>query len=257
MGFHCRACVAESRGQQRVARTVAGSRLGQQPVVTAALIAVNVVVFVVTAVQAGSVSDPSGSSVFRQGATIPELVSAGQYWRLLTGGFLHFGLPHIALNMISLYLLGMPLERILGRGRFLVVYLVALLGGSVSVLLFSGSSLGPTVGASGAIFGVMGAMVVTFRRLRLDPRQLFGLLAVNLVISFALPGISWQAHIGGLLTGAAAGAVMVYPPARNRTAWQVGGSVALVVLLGVVTAVWAGGHPAQFCSLQGDYFLPC
>lgn len=256
VGFHCQACVAEARATQRAPRTIAGSRVGQQPVATIGLIVVNLAVFVLTAVQSRSVNDPSSSAAFQQGATVPELIAAGQYWRLFSGGFLHLGLTHIALNMISLYVLGLPLERILGRARFLVVYLLALLGGGVAVLLFSGP-LGFTAGASGAIFGVMGAMVVTFRRLRLDPRQLFTLLGINLVISFTIPGISWQGHIGGLIVGAIAGALMVYPPARHRRAEQIGGSTLLLVLMIAVVLIWTGTHTAQYCSISGDYFIGC
>ena len=256
VGFHCRACIAESRADYRPARTVAGSRLGQRPLMTMVLIGVNLVVFVLCAVQARSVMEPDRSPVFEQGALAPDLVAAGQWWRLVTSGFLHLNLIHIATNMISLYVLGLPMERLLGRGRFLVVYLLSLVGGSVAVLLFS-SGTGLTAGASGAIFGLMGALLVTFRRLRLDPRQLVGLLAINLVISFTIPGISWQGHLGGLLVGAAAGAIMVYPPARSRRQWQVGGSLGLLAVLIAIAVVFAALHVSQYCSISGGYFLPC
>ena len=257
VGFHCRACVAEARGTQRAAVSVAGARIDQRrPVATYALIAVNVIVYVITAAQAKSVNDPNSSPVFQQGALAPDLVAAGQWWRLLTAGFLHLSVEHIALNMISLYLLGGPLERLLGWARYLVVYFLSLLGGSVAVLLLTGGT-SLTAGASGAIFGLMGALFVTFRRLRLDPRQLIIVVVLNLIISFTVPGISWQGHIGGLIVGAAAGAVMVYPPQRIRRAWQLGGSIGIAVLLLIVAIGFAVSHTPQFCSVSSGYFVPC
>lgn len=257
VGFHCRACVAEARGAYRPARTISGSVLGQKPVVTWALIAVNVAVFALTAAQAGSGLDIGvRSEVFAQGALVPELVSGGEYWRLLTSGFLHFGLIHLASNMLSLYFLGLPLERAIGRERFGVIYLLSLLGGSATVMLFSERDA-LTAGASGAIFGLMGALVVTFRRMRMDLRQLVFVVAINLFITFRIPGISWQAHLGGLVVGALVGALMVYSPPARRRAWQVGGSVAIGLVLLAVIGVNAALNPATFCGLAGPYFVPC
>lgn len=256
VGFQCKACIAEARGTARTASTIAGSRLNQQPLVTGVLIAVNLVVFVITSVQARSVTSPSGSAVFEQGAEAPDLVAAGQFWRLFSSGFLHLSLIHIALNMISLYVLGNPLERILGRGRFLVAYLLAMLGGSVAVLLFA-QPQSLSAGASGAIFGLMGALVVTFRRLRLDPRQLVSIVVLNLIISFTIPGISWQDHIGGLVVGAVAGAIMVYPPMKVRRSWQIGGSLGLLGLLIMVVVIFSVAHTAVYCSISGEYLIHC
>src|SRR6476659_9870427 len=143
VGFHCRACVAEAQAGTRVPRTVAGARLGQKPVVSMTLIAINLAFFLVTALQARSAMDLSRSALYVQGGLIAAEVASGEYWRLLTAGFLHANLIHIATNMISLYILGLPLERILGRGRFVVIYLLSLLGASVSVMLFSGPFIPP------------------------------------------------------------------------------------------------------------------
>lgn len=256
VGFHCRQCVAEGRAAVPAPRTVSGSRLGQLPRVTATLIAINLVVFVVCAVQAKSLAAPSDSAVFQQGALIPDLAGAGQVWRLITSGFLQFNIPHIALNMLSLYLLGMPMERIVGRGRFLVIYLLSLLGGSVSVLLFSASTAF-TAGASGAIFGLLGGLFITFRRMRLDPRQIVIVLVLNLVLTFSLSGISWQAHLGGLAVGTAAAAVMVYGPQERRRQRQVLGSLGLLALLVVITVGWMFIHHSDYCGITGGYFNPC
>jgi membrane associated rhomboid family serine protease len=210
------------------ARTVAGSRLGQRPVVSMVLIGINVVAFVVTALQARSAMDLTTSELYLRGGLIPVEVASGEYWRLLTSAFLHGSL--IPTNMISLYILGIPLERILGRGRFLLIYLLSLLGSSVSVMVF-GAPVSLTIGASGAIYGLMGALLVTFKRLRYDLRQLLIILALNVYITFQFPGISWQGHLGGLVVGAIVGAAMVYPPQPSRRNWQWGTAIGVVVVL--------------------------
>jgi membrane associated rhomboid family serine protease len=155
---------------------------------------------------------------------------------------------------LSLALIGPTLEQFLGRVRFLVVYLISLLGGSVLVLVTTGP-IDATAGASGAIFGVMGTLVVAFKRARLDLRQLVVVLAINLFITFQFSGISWQGHLGGLIAGALAGAVMVWSPRMNRTAWQVGGCAVILVLLAVVVAVRIGSIPPWSCFQQAqDYY---
>lgn len=236
VGFHCRACVAESRSSQRVARTVAGAVHGQQPRVTTALIAINVAVFVIVAVQSRSASDFAGSSVYNAFLMVPMYVAGGEWWRIVSSGFLHLSIMHIALNMLALYFIGLGLERVLGRWRYLVVYGLSLLGGSACVLLFAGVTSG-SAGASGAIFGLMGALLVTLKRLHLDLRQAGFIIVINLVATFAIPGISWQAHLGGLAVGAVVGAAMVYAPAARRNLWQIGSCVAVLVALVVVFVV--------------------
>ena len=257
VGFQCKACVAEGRAAQRPALSATGARLHERPLVTYALIAVNVVIFLITAIQAQSGLDMSRSTLFNDGALSPVLVSSGQYWRLLTSGFLHLSVTHIALNMLSLYFLGLPLERMLGRLRFAVVYFVALLGGAVFALLFS-ADLSLSAGASGAIFGLMGGLVVAFKRFKYDLRQLLIVLAINLFLSFQLPGISWQDHIGGLIAGAALTVAMVYPGRAIRTRVQVGSVVALLVLFAVLVIVRDHQLGSTFCSIDVDgYFQTC
>lgn len=230
VGFHCRACVAESRAGQRAPRTVSGAVHGRQPVVTAILIGVNIAVFLIVAVQARSLSDFNASSVYNSSLLVPMFVAGGEWWRLVTSGFLHLSVPHIALNMLALYFIGLGLERVLGWWRYLAVYVLSLLGGSACVMLFAGVT-GGSAGASGAIFGLMGALLVTLKRLHLDLRQAGIIIAINLVATFAIPGISWQAHLGGLVVGAITGAAMVYAPAARRTVWQVGTCVTVLVAL--------------------------
>jgi membrane associated rhomboid family serine protease len=238
--------------------------MGQQPIVTTVLIAVNVIIYLVTVIQAKSPDISAASTVFRQGALVPDLVAKGQYWRVITSGFLHLSLIHVGANMLSLYFVGFSLERVLGRGRFLAVYGLSLLGGSV-LALFASSGSGIEAGASGAIFGIMGALLITFRRLRLDPRQLLIWIALNLVITFTNSGISWQAHVGGFIVGAAAGAIMVYPRQDIRKKVQLAGSAGLAILLVVLIAVFGITHKSTFCSIgygfvngeQGSYLTYC
>jgi membrane associated rhomboid family serine protease len=256
VGFQCRACVAEGRSAQRAPRTVTGARLGQQPIVTYALIAINVVIFLVSALQAKSGVDMGPSRIFQQGVLSPTLVASGQWWRLLTSGFLHLSVIHIGLNMLSLYFLGVPSERMLGRLRFSVVYLMALLGGSVAVMLFTAET-SSEAGASGAIFGLMGALVVAFKRFKYDMRQLLIVLAINLYLSFQISGISWQAHIGGLVVGAAVTAAMVYPPRTLRTRVQIGAVVVAVAVLAALL-IYRDSQIALRCTdLNATQFLNC
>lgn len=233
VGFHCRACVAEARAAQRVSapRTVVGAwSRGGQPRITYALIALNLLVFAVVALQARSLSNFDGSSVFNGSLLVPMVVAGGEWWRVVTSGFLHLSVTHIALNMLALYFIGLGLERVLGGWRYLSLYLLSLLGGSAAVMLFAGVT-SASAGASGAIFGLMGALLVTLKRFKLDMRQAGVVIALNVVATFAIPGISWQAHLGGLVVGALVGAGLVYAPAKNRLRWQVATCVAVAVAL--------------------------
>ncbi len=257
VGFHCRACVAEGRGVQQAPRTVAGARLGQKPLVSIVLIGINLVAFLLTAVQAGSGMDLTGSAAYQHGSLLPIEVASGEYWRLLTAGFLHANLVHLATNMISLYILGIPLERILGRGRFVLIYLLSLLGGSVSVMLFSGLFT-PTIGASGAIYGLMGALLVTFKRLKYELRPLLIVLALNVYVTFQFAGISWQGHLGGLVVGAIVGASMVYPPRESRRNWQWGTAIGVLVVCAALVIVRDAQIGEWFCvyNVRGITCVP-
>ncbi len=185
--------------------------LGSRMRVTEALIAINVIAFL-TECQFTLSSSGAGTAVYQKGALLgsnPVLpgqgVAEGQWWRIVTGAFLHENFLHIALNMYILYLLGQMLEPAIGSLRFGVVYGVALLAGSFGALLVTPHS--PTVGASGAIFGLMGAALVEARARRIQHVQnwLVGLIVINIALSFSLSGISIGGHIGGLIGGALAG----------------------------------------------------
>lgn len=184
-----------------------------RPLVTYALIAVNVAVYAVCYAQAGTGNfyDSIDSPVFENSILRPGLVADGEYWRLLTSGFLHLSVTHIAVNMISLFILGRLIEPILGPGRFLLIYLASLFGGSAAVVAVTSASQG-TAGASGAIYGLMGAMLVIVLKLKAPPGQVVAIIAINLVFSFSVPGISLVGHLGGLVFGIIATVVALYAP---------------------------------------------
>jgi membrane associated rhomboid family serine protease len=189
------------------------------------LIAINVVVFLADlAIPVPSSSPFSGAGVGEltaEGALIPQLVAQGEWWRLITHAFLHANVLHIAFNMYALYLIGPIIEQIYGHVETLVIYLLCALGGGVLTVITD--QQGYTVGASGAIFGLfgLGFAVWRFRRLVLNPQsrailsQIGFLIVLNLVFTFAIPGISWTGHIGGLAVGLAIGVLV--PPASGTT----------------------------------------
>jgi membrane associated rhomboid family serine protease len=205
------------------------------PVVVPTLIAINLAVFVLTAIDAGSVSDNASGSVFAATALAPVQVAAGGWWRLVTSGFLHIGPLHLLFNMIALWFIGRDIELVLGRLRFSVLYGVSLLGGSAAVMLF-GSPGGQVAGASGAIFGLMGALIVLLRRLQLPMTSALVIVGINVVFSLTVPGISLLGHLGGLVVGVVVAAGMVHGPARSRPAagFLVAGTVVAVLLVAIV-----------------------
>jgi membrane associated rhomboid family serine protease len=236
VGFQCPECVREGNASVRPVRRgsalrSAGRRWG---VVTLALIALNVAMFVVTAVSAVTVGNPPldnyRSPVFTDLAQMPVLVQLGEWWRLLTAAFLHIGPLHLAMNMLALLLFGSELERQLGRARFLALYLVSALGGATAIQLF-GFPGGFVAGASTALYGLLGALGVLLIASRQDIRGLLTLLAINVFISF-LPGVSLLGHLGGLVAGALAAGVLV--ATRRRANLQLPGLAALGVVLAVV-----------------------
>lgn len=149
-------------------------------------------------------------------------------WQMITAAFLHGSWLHIIFNMYTLYIFGQVLEPMLGRARFLALYLISAFGGSVAVLLFSDPA-STVLGASGAIYGLMGAYFILLRAIGERSGQLMGLIAINLIFSFLNSGISWQAHIGGLAIGAAVAGVY----AATRRAEQKGKQIAGLILLSV------------------------
>jgi membrane associated rhomboid family serine protease len=236
VGYQCVDCVGRPVRPGRRGTTVAGAAPGGRPVVVPTLIGLNTAIFLLTVVQAGSVNGNAAAPLFDEWALVPTLVQTGEWWRVLTGGFLHIGPIHLLFNMLALWVLGRDMEIVLGRGRFLAVYLISLLGGSAAVMVFSAPNQA-VAGASGAVFGLMGGLAVVLRRLRAPAGQVVGLIAVNLVISVVIPGISLIGHLGGLVVGAAVTAALVYAPVRNRTAVQAAALTGLTVLLLLLIAV--------------------
>jgi membrane associated rhomboid family serine protease len=232
VGYQCIDCVNEGQRTVRRATTVAGAPTpgGRRLVVMPILVGLNLLVYVITAIQAHNVAQNQNSELFLDWYLSPGTVASGEWWRLLTSGFLHFGPVHIALNMIALYVLGRDLEPLLGRLRFAVLYAVSLLGGGISVFLFGGFSTA-VAGASGAVFGLMGGIAVVIFRLRLNPGPVLGIIAINVFMSVTLSGISLLGHLGGLVVGAVTTAAMVYSPPSSRNAWQWGTVAALVIAL--------------------------
>jgi membrane associated rhomboid family serine protease len=240
VGFQCPDDVAAGNAGLRTPRRttglrVAGRRWGP---VTLSLIGLNVAMFVLTAVLAGLAGqdplDNYRTALFQRLAQVPVLVDAGDWWRPITAAFLHYGVVHLALNMLSLLVFGSELERLVGRARYLTVYLVSVLGGAAAIQLL-GNPFTQVAGASTAIYGLMGAFGVVLVHQKQDLRGLLTLLAINLVISF-LPGVSLIGHLGGLVGGAAAAGVLI--AARRRRPLAVGGVAALVVAL--LALVFAG-----------------
>ena len=251
VGHQCPECVADGKRTQRPARTAfGGTRAGQAAYVTRGLIAINVAVMILSAIVGGSraIAGSGGwfglmgaaTSVTRWGEVLgyaPYVaggevhgVAAGEWWRLITAMFLHYGILHIVLNMVLLWQLGRYLEEKLGPVRFLALYLLAGLGGNVAAYVFTAPNQ-PAAGASTSIFGLVLAMIVVNRRLRLDITQLIPLLVVNLLFTFTVPNVSVAGHLGGLVAGGAVAAVLAYAPAARRTMVQAIGCAAIFVVL--------------------------
>ncbi len=216
-------------------RTVSGAPAARSstPAVTYALIAINVVIFAITAAQAKSLMDNQrGSALFLDWVLFAPAVADGQWWRVLGSGFLHYGPIHLLLNMFALYVVGRDSELVLGRLRYLAVYLVSLLGGSAGVMLFAQNSL--TAGASGAVYGLFGAITVILIRLRQNPNQMLIIIGINVFISLSLPGISLWGHLGGLAAGTVATLGILFLPGWLRVKSQETARLVGWVSLGVV-----------------------
>lgn len=230
VGFQCPECVSEGRASVREPRTRLGARIPSKAYVSLSLIGICVAAFIwqmLTGV----------NNVANDFGMFPAAIAAnGEYYRLFTAMFLHGSFLHIAFNMYVLYLFGPQLENVLGHVRFGILYLLAGLGGSIASFWFSNPFV-VSVGASGAIFGLMGAYAVVGRRLGSDTRQAIGLIGVNLVLGFVISGVDWRAHLGGLVTGVVVAAIFAYAPVRNRVFWQVIGVLAVCAVLAALVII--------------------
>jgi membrane associated rhomboid family serine protease len=234
VGFHCPECA--QRGAQRVYRA-RDLRPGKQ--VTVTLLAINAVLFLAQMSTGGGVIRTTTGLTF-EGLLFGPFVADGEYWRLLTSGFLHANLPHVLFNSWALWVFGPLVEALFGRWKMLGIYLSGLFGGSALVMLFAWSS--PTLGASAAVLGLGGALVGSMAARGMDLRSsgLVGVLGINLLLPLLVPGISFWGHLGGIAAGFAAGyAVAVLGERRSgdRATYAVlGGLVVGLAALGAVAA---------------------
>ena len=237
VGFQCPSCVAEGAKSVRAPRTALGGRLASDPTrVTTTLIGLNVLVFLL-GLGRGDLTERFGNLALGVGSHGTVIgVAQGEYYRLLTSAFLHAGLLHILFNMVALAQIGPVLERALGQARYLALYLLSALGGSVAAFLLAAPNQ-PSVGASGAIFGLFGAYYVVVRRLGGETGPIVVLLVVNLVITFSVPSIDWRAHLGGLVTGAVLAAAYAYAPRGPQQARLQAGALVAVALAFAVAVI--------------------
>jgi len=244
VGQQCPECVRAGTQTVRQPRSqFGGPQRSGNPVITYVLIAANVAMFTLQ-VTAGDLE--------RQLALWSPAVAEGQMYRLVTAAFLHYGAMHLLFNMWALYVVGPPLEMLLGHLRFGALYALSALGGSVLVYLVSPLNTA-TAGASGAVFGLFAATFVVAKRLNLDVRWVVAVIVVNLAFTFVAPAISsqsisWQGHVGGLVTGALVTAGYVYAPRERRNMIQA--AVTVVVL--AVFAVLISWRTTDLLTMFGD-----
>lgn len=219
VGFQCPECANQ---KSQIINVRQQSALSTLPRVTRAIIGANIAVFVMN-VFAGV----AGAESF---GMIPGMIAQGQWYRLITAAFLHGGFLHIAFNMYALYFLGPDLERFFGRFRFAVIYFLAAFGGGVATYYFSDVNT-ISVGASGAIFGLMGASIAVGHEVRADIRQYVSLFAINVMIGFMSPGIDWRAHLGGAVAGALGAWIMLRSQKLRNIAIEYVGILGITVAL--------------------------
>jgi membrane associated rhomboid family serine protease len=212
--------------------------------VTYTLIAVNLAIYLVTVAQGRGLSAPGGS-LFDRMVLYGPFVAHGDWWRLVTTMFLHASVLHIAFNMFALWVIGRPVEQYLGSARYIGLYFVSGLAGSAGALVQTG---GVTVGASGAIFGILGAMlIIEWQVTGSLAGQAASLIAINLVISFAIPGISWGGHVGGLIGGILVMLAYAHWSDRGRAQY---GQLGLGGVLGLIV-VAAGSVALAYWRVRG------
>jgi membrane associated rhomboid family serine protease len=237
VGMRCPEC---SRERTKV-KTI--SSLPSTPVVTQALIVINVVVFVAEIATGAGAGGGFGGTVLDHGFLrgIPEITQHHEYWRIVTSGFLHYSLLHILFNMVFLYFMGTILEPAIGHLNFAVTYFASLLAGSFGALLFQPQS--PTVGASGACFGILGALLVVayYRRIPIWQSGLGFVLLINIIFTLSVRGIAIGGHVGGLIGGAIAGWLIVEIGERRRLQSAALAGCVLVAVASVAGAIAVAG----------------
>ena len=237
VGVQCVDCVREAKQAAPVNRTVLGApvRTGR-PVVTLTIIALCAVSFLLQMVL--------GWSGWTSRWAFAPFIGETQPWRFVTGAFQHSTLLHIAFNLYALWIVGPYLEQMLGRWRYTALFLLSAIGGHVAVLLFADptslSWITATVGASGAVFGLFGAVLLVLRKMGQEARGMLVIIGLNFVIGFVVPNISWEGHLGGLVTGTVLGAAYVFaPPAHRRVVGVVATAGMALVLVSLAVARYA------------------
>jgi membrane associated rhomboid family serine protease len=234
VGMRCPECARQTTKVKTM------RQMTRAPRVTYGLLILNVIAFLTEKGQLSVFGSGLEGTVVEEGILYRSAISEGhQYWRLVSAGFLHENLLHLGFNMYLLYLLGMMLEPAIGSARFAAIYFTALLAGSFGALL---ATAAPSLGASGAIFGLMGAAAVELRARRLSVMQsgIGGLILINLVLSFSLANISVGAHVGGLIGGAAAAYSIRFADER-RIPWLGFLVCVLLCVAAVAAAIAAAG----------------
>ena len=235
VGFQCPDDVADGHRQQRPLRTVFGGRqTGGRPYVTMIMLGLNILAFIAQGFPLTQNTQPNHFTNDYVAYNF-DIAALHQYYRLLTGAFLHIAIWHIAVNMLVLLMIGPALEAMLGRVRFTALYLLSGIGGNVLAYLLKGPAYA-SLGASGAIFGMFAAYWVLARKVRADTSAITGTIVLNLIISVTFPGISLYGHLGGLITGALVGAAYAFTPPR-RWPLQLAAVVAVAALLVIATVI--------------------
>jgi membrane associated rhomboid family serine protease len=257
VGVQCVEC-ARANPQRAPLSSALGAPLRDgKPIVTISLIAACVVVYLLQQMigGGGAVGDAIGSitrqlmpgSVVEQKLALVPLAVADEPWRLVTAAFLHTGLPHLAMNMYALWVVGSFLEDMMGRWRLAALFFASAIGGSVAVVAWAAHTgdlaewLTPTMGASGGVFGLFAAMLWVVRRVGGNASGILAVILLNVVFSFTVASVSWQGHMGGLAVGAALGAVYAFAPRAQRTLYGVLGTVGAGAVLAALAA-WVIGQ---------------
>jgi membrane associated rhomboid family serine protease len=236
VGMRCPEC-AKQKTKVTVGRGALSPTAGKMPA-TFALIGINVIVFLIELAGGGAGQFSGGGSVIHDAGLRGPDIANGDWWRVITGGFLHAGFLHLALNMYVLYVAGSILEPGIGTPRFLGIYFVSLIAGSLGALILDPNTV--TVGASGAIFGLMAGVIVVARGRGVEQlAQQFGLFVVlNLVLTFSIPGISIGGHIGGLIGGGVAALLVIF--VERRMSGRPGYTLEIAGILLLMAATFAG-----------------
>ncbi len=228
VGIQCVDCVSLGARATAPRATFGEGRVSARPVVTLTIIGLCAAAFLAQVAVPG----------FTRDLQFVPVLGADEPWRFLSAAFLHAGLLHIGFNMVALWMVGPFLEASLGRARFVTLYLLAALGGSAAMVVAARATgdlwWTGVVGASGAVFGLFGAVLVVLRRTGRSAQGIVGVIVINVILGFVVQGIAWQAHLGGLVVGALLGAAYAYAPRARRLAISVASSVAVVLALAVV-----------------------